>query len=76
MQEIALRKLIDQEAILLLDVENYIGEQSREEIDYFTKILKKPAYYLADLKDPWLELFFFDRYTLTSLNYTYKSIIL
>ena len=52
LQEIALRKLIDQEAILVLDVENYIGEQSREEIDYFTEILKKPAYYLADLKDP------------------------
>ena len=52
LQEIALRKLIDQEAILVLDVENYIGEQSREEIDYFTKILKKHVYYLADLKDP------------------------
>ncbi len=51
LQEIALRKLIDQEAILVLDVENYIGEQSREEIDYFLKILKKPVYYLTDLKD-------------------------
>ena len=52
LQEIALRKLIDQEAILVLDVKNYIGEQSREEIDYFTEILKKPVYYLTDLKDP------------------------
>ena len=52
LQEIALRKLIDQEAILVLDVENYIGEQSREEIDYFTEILKKSVYYLTDLKDP------------------------
>ncbi len=52
LQEIALRKLIDQEAILVLDVENYIGEQSREEIDYFTEILKKLVYYLTDLKDP------------------------
>jgi len=51
LQEIALKKLIDQEAILVLDVENYIGEQSREEIDYFTKILKKPMYYLTDLKN-------------------------
>jgi len=50
LQEIALRKLIDQEAILVLNVENYIGEQSREEIDYFSKILKKPVYYLSDLK--------------------------
>ncbi|MHA1234977.1 MAG: hypothetical protein ACTSQL_07815 [Promethearchaeota archaeon] len=52
LQEIALRKLIDQEAILVLDVENYIGIQSREEIDYFTKILKKSVYYLTDLKEP------------------------
>ncbi|MHA1391759.1 MAG: hypothetical protein ACTSQT_05900 [Promethearchaeota archaeon] len=52
LQEIALRKLIDQEAILVLDVENYIGEQSREEIDYFRKTLKKPVYYLTNLKEP------------------------
>ncbi|HUW89908.1 MAG TPA: hypothetical protein VMV43_05245 [Candidatus Nanopelagicaceae bacterium] len=51
LQEIALRKLTDQEAILVLDVENYIGEQSREEIDYFSNILKKPVYYLIDLKN-------------------------
>ena len=51
LQETALRKLIDQEAILVLDVENYIGKQSREEIDYFSEILKKPVYYLTDLKD-------------------------
>lgn len=52
LQEIAIRKLIDQEAILVLDVENYIGEQSREEIDYFSNTLKKPVYYLTDLKEP------------------------
>ncbi len=51
LQEIALRKLIDQEVILVLDVENYIGEQSREEINYFSKILKKPVYYLTNLKE-------------------------
>ena len=51
LQKIAIRKLMDQEAILVLDVEDYIGEQSREEIDYFKKILKKPVYYLTDLKD-------------------------
>jgi len=51
LQDIAIRKLIDQEAILVLDVEDYIGEQSREEIDYFSKILKKSVYYLTDLKD-------------------------
>jgi len=52
LQDIALRKLIDQEAILVLNVEDYIGEQSREEIDYFDKILKKSVYYLSDLKEP------------------------
>ncbi len=52
LQEIAIRKLSDQEGILVLDVENYIGKQSREEIDYFSEILKKPVYYLSDLKDP------------------------
>jgi len=52
LQEIAIRKLSDQEGILVLDVENYIGKQSRAEIDYFDKILKKPVYYLSDLKDP------------------------
>ena len=52
LQEIAIRKLSDQEAILVLDVENYIGKQSREEIDYFDEILKKHVYYLSDLKDP------------------------
>ena len=52
LQEIALRKLIDQEAILVLDVENYIGEHSREEIDHFSMTLKKPVYYLTNLKEP------------------------
>ena len=51
LQEIAFRKLIDQEAILVIDVENYISEQSREEIDYFSKNLKNPVYFLTDLKD-------------------------
>ena len=51
LEEIALRKLSDQEGILVLDVENYIGKQSREEIVYFDEILKKPVYYLSDLKD-------------------------
>lgn len=50
LQEIALKKLFDQESILVLDVDNYIGEQSREEIDYFESKLKKPVYYLSRLK--------------------------
>ena len=50
LQEIAIRKLMDQEGILVLDVENYIGDHSREEIDYFSNILKKAVYYLTDLK--------------------------
>ncbi len=49
LQKIALRKLHDQEAILVLDINNYIGEQSREEIDYFKNKLKKPIYFLSEL---------------------------
>jgi len=50
LQEIAIRKLNDQEAILVLDVNTYIGEQSREEIEYFTSRMHKPVYYLSKLK--------------------------
>ncbi|MCK4688037.1 MAG: hypothetical protein KAT66_07895 [Candidatus Lokiarchaeota archaeon] len=49
LQEIALRKLHDQEAILVLDIDNYIGEQSREEIDYFKNNLKRSIYFLSEL---------------------------
>lgn len=51
LQEIALRKLNEQEAILVLDVNGYIGEQSREEIEYFETKLKRPIYYLSELKE-------------------------
>ncbi len=50
LQEIALRKLEEQDAILVLDVHNYIGEHSREEIELFEKKYKKPIYYLTKLK--------------------------
>lgn len=49
LQKIALRKLHDQEAILVLDIDSYIGEQSREEIDYFKNKLKKSIYFLSEL---------------------------
>ena len=49
LQEIALKKLKEQEAILVLDVHNYIGEQSKEEIEYFSNHLKRPVYYLSKL---------------------------
>lgn len=50
LQEIALRKLNDQDAILVIDVNSYIGEQTREEIEYFNSNLKKPVYYLSRLR--------------------------
>jgi hypothetical protein len=50
LQEIALKKLIHQEAILVIDVENYVGDHSKEEIKYFTNSLQRPVYYLSDLK--------------------------
>ena len=51
LQEIAFKKLDDQEAILVLDVDGYIGEQSKQEIEYFEQKLKRPIYYLSNLKD-------------------------
>ncbi|MFX0007840.1 MAG: hypothetical protein ACFFA7_00955 [Promethearchaeota archaeon] len=50
LQEIALNKLHDQEAILVIDVDDYIGEQTNEEIEYFENNLNKPVYYLSKLR--------------------------
>ena len=50
LQRIALKKLEDQEAILVLDVNGYIGDQSKEEIEFFQKILQRPVYFLSQLK--------------------------
>ncbi|MFX1304904.1 MAG: hypothetical protein ACFE9X_16235 [Promethearchaeota archaeon] len=50
LQEIALSKLQYQEAILVLDVNNYIGDHSREEIEYFRINVNRPIYYLSRLK--------------------------
>ena len=50
LQEIALNKLHDQEAILVIDVDNYIGKQTNEEIEYFENNLKKSVYYLSKLR--------------------------
>lgn len=51
LQSIALRKLHDQDAILVLDIDNYIGEQSMEEIEYCKNVLDKPIYYLSKLRE-------------------------
>ncbi len=50
LQEIALRKLHFQEAVLVLDINNYIGDHSKEEIEYFKNNLKRPIYYLSKLR--------------------------
>lgn len=50
LQEVALEKLHNQEAILVIDIDNYIGEQTNEEIEYFENVLKRPVYYLSKLK--------------------------
>jgi hypothetical protein len=42
--------LHNQEAILVIDIDNYIGEQTNEEIEYFENVLKRPVYYLSKLK--------------------------
>ena len=50
LQKIALRKLHQYDAILVLDVNEYIGDQSKEEIEYFRTVLNRPIYYLSRLK--------------------------
>ena len=49
MQVKILKKLKDYDAILVLDVDGYIGDQSKEEIEYFKSTLKKPIYWLTHL---------------------------
>ena len=50
LQEIALKKLHNYEAVLVINVDSYIGDHSREEIEYVKKKLHKPVYYLSELK--------------------------
>ena len=50
LQEIALRKLHYYDAILVIDVDGYIGDQTNEEINYFQNILNRPIYYFSRLK--------------------------
>ncbi len=50
LQEIALRKLEEQDALLVLDVNSYIGKHTKEEIELFEKKYKKPIYYLTELR--------------------------
>ena len=50
LQTIALQKLHNHDAILIIDVDNYIGNHSKEEIEYFEQVIKKPIYYLSQLK--------------------------
>ncbi|MHA2126222.1 MAG: hypothetical protein ACW99E_13045 [Promethearchaeota archaeon] len=50
LQEVALMKLQDQDAILVLDVDDYIGIHSREEIEIFENKFGKSVYYLSELK--------------------------
>ncbi|MFX1415087.1 MAG: hypothetical protein ACFFA2_14835, partial [Promethearchaeota archaeon] len=49
LQSIALKKLHYQDAILVLNINDYLGEHSKEEIKYFSNNLNKPIYYLSDL---------------------------
>ena len=51
LQKTGLTKLKEQDAILVLDVDNYIGNHTREEIEYFNNELKKPIYYLSQLRE-------------------------
>ncbi len=48
LQVICIEKLKDQDAILVLNVNDYIGDHTREEIEFFKNNLKKPIYYLSE----------------------------
>jgi len=50
LQQIALKKLKDQDAMLVLDIDGYIGDHSMEEIEVFDKQYGKPIYYLSRLR--------------------------
>ncbi|MFX1414101.1 MAG: hypothetical protein ACFFA2_09705 [Promethearchaeota archaeon] len=45
----ALKKLHYQDAILVLNINDYLREHSKEEIKYFSNNLNKPIYYLSDI---------------------------
>jgi len=51
LQTIALQKLHNHDAILIIDINNYIGTHSQEEIEYFEQVIKKPIYYLSQLRE-------------------------
>ena len=50
LQEIVLSKLKDQEAILVLDINGYIGDHTRQEIKFFQNEIHRPIYYLSRLR--------------------------
>ncbi len=51
LQEICLAKLKNQDAILVLDVNNYVGSHTSEEIEFFRNKLKRPVYFLSKLNE-------------------------
>ncbi len=52
LQEIALSKLKDQEAILVLDINGYIGDHTKQEIKFFQNEIHRPIYYFSRLRIP------------------------
>ena len=50
LQEIAIRKLYHYDAILVLDIDDYIGDQTNQEINYFQNVLNRPIYYFSRIK--------------------------
>lgn len=50
LQKTALKKLEYQQALLVLNVGGYVGDHTREELELFENELKRPIYYLTELK--------------------------
>lgn len=49
LQVICIQKLQNQDALLVLDINGYIGDHTTEEIEYFRKKFQKRIYYLSKL---------------------------
>ena len=49
LQLICIKKLKNQDALLVLDVDGYVGDHTTEEIEFFLNKLQKKIYYLSKI---------------------------
>ncbi|MHA1150056.1 MAG: hypothetical protein ACTSR8_17615 [Promethearchaeota archaeon] len=49
LQVICIKKLKDQDALLVIDKDGYVGDHTTEEIEYFIRTFQKKIYYLSKI---------------------------